>query len=126
MAKLKILLPVLLLVAGGVYSRAHAKPSAPEPNAEVYVLDQVFFVDLDGGRAAMLRVGLLVDDFEPATVPPDALASVAVTDVLTGAPANKLLSTTGRRELQERILDQIERKTDIEIASVLFPDLTVQ
>jgi hypothetical protein len=126
MAKLKILLPVLLLVAGGAYSRALAKPSEPEPNAEVYVLDQVFFVDLDGGRAAMLRVGLLVDDFEPATVPPDALASAAVTDVLTGASANKLLSTTGRRDLQERILEQIERKTDIEIASVLFPDLTVQ
>jgi hypothetical protein len=125
--KLTILSASLLLVAGGVCAHALAKPSAPAPEAEVYVLDQVFFVDLDEGRAAMVRVGLLVDDFEPAaTVPPDAMASAVVTDVLTGASADKLLSPKGRRTLQARILEQIERKSDIELTSVLFPDLTIQ
>jgi flagellar basal body-associated protein FliL len=126
MAKLGIPLVVLLLVAGGAYAHTLAKAAEPEPKADVYVLGQTFFVDLDGGRAAMLRVGLLVDELPPATVPPDALASAVVTDVLTGAPADKLLSPKGRHELQERILEQIERQTDLEIASVVFPDLTVQ
>ena len=126
MAKLKILAAVLLLSAGGAYSHSRATAAEPEPEAEVYVLGQVFFVDLDGGRAAMVRVGLLVDEFEPATVPPDALASEVVTDVLEGTSADKLLSPTGRHQLQQRILTQIERKTDIELASVVFPDLTVQ
>ena len=129
MAKLKLLVPVLvavlLLMAGGLYSRALAEPPAAEPKTEVYVLAQVFFVDLEGGRDAMLRVGLLVDDSKPATVPPDAQAGAAVTDVLTGASADKLLSTKGRLQLQERIRKQIERKTDLELASVVFPDLTV-
>jgi len=125
--KLTILTAALLLVAGGVHARSLAAASEPEPKAEVYVLDQVFFVDLDGGRAAMVRVGLLVDEFEPAaTVPPDALASAAVTDVLTGESADKLLSAKGRHRLQKRIVEQIERKTDMEIAGVVFPDLTIQ
>ncbi len=125
MAKLKILVPVvvLLLVAGGVYASA---PAEPKPKAEVFVLRQAFFVDLDGGRAAMLHVGLLVDPSKPALVPPDAAASAVVTDVLEGASADKLLSVKGRHQLQERILEQIERKTDLELASVVFPDLTIQ
>ena len=125
MAKLKILVPVvvLLLVAGGVYASA---PAEPKPKAEVFVLGQAFFVDLDGGRAAMLHVGLLVDPSKPALVPPDAAASAVVTDVLEGASADKLLSVKGRHQLQERILEQIERKTDLELASVVFPDLTIQ
>jgi len=129
MSKPKILLPVLaaalLLAGGGVYSHARAESPEPAPEAEVYVLGQTFFVDLDGGRAAMLRVGLLVDEFETASVPPDVKAGAVVTDVLTGASANKLLSPKGRRELQERIRVQIERKTDLELASVMFPDLTI-
>jgi hypothetical protein len=125
MAKLKILVPVLvlLLVAGGVYASA---PAEPKPKAEVFVLGQAFFVDLDGGRTAMLHVGLLVDASKPATIPPDAAASAVVTDTLEGASADKLLSVKGRHELQERIRVQIERKTDLELASVVFPDLTIQ
>lgn len=125
MAKLKILVPVvvLLLVAGGVYASA---PAEPKPQAEVFVLHQAFFVDLDGGRAAMLHVGLLVDPAKPATIPPDAAASAVVTDVLEGESADKLLSAKGRHQLQARILEQIERKTDLELASVVFPDLTIQ
>jgi hypothetical protein len=130
MAKLKLLVPVLvavpLLVAGGFYVAAPAAPAEPQAKVEVYVLDQVFFVDLEGGRDAMVRVGMLVDEFEPsATVPPDALAGAAVTDVLTGASADKLLSTKGRHQLQERIRRQIELETDLKLASVVFPDLTI-
>jgi hypothetical protein len=124
--KLTILTTAVLLTAGGVCVHALAKPSEPRPKAEVYVLDQIFFVDLDGGHAAMVRVGLLVDDHAPVTVPPDAVAGAVVTDVLTGASADKLMSAKGRHKLQERILEQIERKSDIELASVLFPDLTIQ
>jgi hypothetical protein len=127
MAKLKILVPVfvaaLLLLAGGAYSSTR---TAPKPKPEVFVLQQAFFVDLSGGRAAMLHVGLLVDASKPATVPPDAAASAVVTDVLEGVSADKLLSTRGRHQLQERIRVEIERKTDLELASVVFPDLTIQ
>jgi len=124
--KLTILTTALLLAAGGVCVHALAKNPEPRPKAEVYVLDQVFFVDLDEGRAAMVRVGLLVDEIAPATVPPDAMAGEVVTDVLTGASADKLLSAKGRHKLQARILEQIERESDLELASVVFPDLTIQ
>jgi hypothetical protein len=129
MAKLKtlgaVLVAGLLLTAGVAYSSTLASADA-KPEPEIFVLGQPFFVDLDGGRAAMLHVGLLVDASKPATVPPDAAASEVVTDVLEGASADKLLSTKGRHELQERIRVQIERKTGLELASVVFPDLTVQ
>jgi hypothetical protein len=129
MAKFKTLMPVLatglLLVAGGAGALAFATPAEPAPRPEVFVLGQVFFVDLDGGRTAMLHVGLLVDESKPVTVPPDAAASTVVTDVLKGASADKLLSTKGRHQLQATILEQIERRTDLELASVVFPDLTV-
>jgi hypothetical protein len=129
MEKLKILVPTLaaglLFVAGVAGAFGFATPSEPAPKPEVFVLGQVFFVDVGGGREAMLHVGLLVDESKPVKVPPDAAASAVVTDVLEGASAHELLSTKGRHRLQARILEQIERRTDLELASVVFPDLTV-
>jgi len=127
MSKLAIALPILLLVAGAAYVAGPGTPSASSKAKvapEVHVLAQTFFVDLGGDRAAMLRVGLLVEDFGP--VPQEAQASAAVSRELKGASADKLLSSKGRHQLQERIRARIKRDTDMEIASVLFPDLTVQ
>lgn len=126
MSKLAIVLPILLLAAGTVYVAwpgTPGEPSKAKVEPEVYVLAQTFFVDLDGDRAAMLRVGLLVEDFGP--LPQEAQASAAVSRELNGASAAKLLSSRGRHQLQERIRKRIKRDTDMEIASVLFPDLTV-
>ena len=127
MSKLAIALPILLLAAGAAYVAGPGTPSASSKAKvapEVHVLAQTFFVDLGGDRAAMLHVGLLVDDFGP--LPQEAQASAAVSRELEGASADKLLSSRGRRQLQERIRKRIKRDTDMEIASVLFPDLTVQ
>jgi flagellar basal body-associated protein FliL len=126
MSKLAIVLPILLLASGGAYlarSGTPTEPSKAKVEAEVLVLGQTFFVDLDGDRAAMLRVSLLVEEFGP--LPQEAQASAAVSRELKGASADKLLSSRGRHQLQERIRKRIKQETDMEIASVLFPDLTV-
>ena len=126
MAKLKIVLRPSSCSPSARRTCSRGRAAAePKPKAEVYVLDQAFFVDLDGGRAAMLRVGLLVDHVEPHG-PPMPWRAPPSTHVLKGASADKLLSSGGRHQLQERIRKRIKRQTDMEIASVLFPDLTVQ
>ena len=66
MSKLKILLPVLLLVGGGAYKFVLAKPKVKEPvpkvHGEVYVLPKDFLVNLSDGRFGKLSVALVFDD----------------------------------------------------------------
>ena len=65
MSKLKILLPVLLLVGGGAYKFVLAKPKVKEPvpkvHGEVYVLPKDFLVNLSDGRFGKLNVALVFD-----------------------------------------------------------------
>src|SRR4051794_41900442 len=63
MKNIKILIPVLLLVVGGVYKFVLAKP-APVPKAKiegsVYVMPKDFLINLKSGRFAKLNAALVL------------------------------------------------------------------
>src|SRR4051812_5286476 len=121
MSKLKIILPVLLLVLGGVYKFVLAKPApAPKPKiaGEVYVMPKDFLINLKGGRFAKLDVALVLKEGyvaapaaggEAAAAPPtgygvmpqEAVIRSIITDALTDSSAVKLQKEKSRRKLQE-------------------------
>jgi hypothetical protein len=147
-SKLKIILPLMLVIFGGTYKFVLAKP-APEPHhkiaGEVYVLPKDFLINLDGGRFAKLGVALvLAEGFSavpaagghggaaPAppegygTLPQEPVVRSIITDELTDAPAAKLTSAEGREKLQKLILKRLTRQTDVKVDDVLFTDVAVQ
>jgi len=149
--KLMILLPVLLLVFGGVYKFALAKP-APVPkkkvHGELYVLPKEFLLNLKDGRFVKLNVALVLEHGalaealaesaggghgaapEPpegfGTLPQEALVRDIVTNTLTGTKGETLISAEGREKLKLKILKKLEKGTDVHAEDVLFPDVTVQ
>ena len=62
--KLMILVPVLLLVLGGAYKFALAKPAPVHKkiDGEVYVLPKDFLINLKDGRFAKLNVALVLKE----------------------------------------------------------------
>jgi|SRR4051812_29403887 hypothetical protein len=148
MAKLKIILP-LLLVLGGAYKFVLAKPAPvqakPKIAGEVYVLPKDFLINLEGGHFAKLGVALVFHHgFAPAgaaagghgaaPTPPDGYGVLTqepvvrsiVTDVLTGQDGEELQAAHGREDLQKKILKRIRKTTDVEAEEVLFTDISVQ
>ena len=148
MSKLKILLPVLLLVGGGAYKFVLAKPRTKEPvpkvHGEVYVLPKDFLVNLSDGRFGKLSVALVFDDGftaapaagaeHGATDTPEGygvlvqepLVRAIVTDVLTDATAADLTGAKRRNEIEEKITKRIKKSTDVKVHEVLFTDVAVQ
>lgn len=144
MSKLKIVIPIVLVVLGGAYKFVLAKPTAsakPKVAGQVYVLGKEFLVNLSGGRYAKLTVGLVLaegdtsatassaeatppDGFGP--MPQEAVVRSDVTDVLTDAQDRDLINAKGRHKLQKRILKLIRSNTDVKADEVLFTDVTVQ
>jgi flagellar FliL protein len=146
MSKLKIVLPVLLLVLGGVYKFVLAKPApAPKPKiaGEVYIMPKDFLVNLKGGRFAKIDVALVLKEGyvaapaaggEAAAAPPtgygvmpqEAVVRSIITDALTDSTAAKLQKEKTRRRLQEEILKRIGAQTDVKVDDVLFTDVAIQ
>jgi flagellar FliL protein len=148
MAKMKILLPLLLVVGGGVYKFVLAKPKekAPEPKVqgEVYVVPKDFLVNLADGRYGKLNVAMVFDHgftAAPAggghggsTEAPEGygvlqqepLVRAIITDVLTDAEAEDLTDRHHREEMQEKIAKRIKKTTDVKVHEVLFTDVAVQ
>ena len=65
MKNIKILIPVLLLVVGGVYKFVIAKPApAPKPKIEgsVYVMPKDFLINLKAGKFAKLNAALVLKE----------------------------------------------------------------
>jgi flagellar FliL protein len=146
--KLMIVLPVLLVVLGGAYKFVLAKPAKAEPKPKVegtvYVLGKEFLVNLEEGHFAKLTVALVLahDDTSTAAAgdhgaapkPPEgygamsqeAVVRAVITDELAGVKAEELIDREGRERLQEHILKDLEKKTDVHVEEVLFPDVTVQ
>ena len=144
-SKLKFIVPILLLVVGGVYKFVLAKPGPPPPKpkvpGEVYVLPKEFLIQLDGGRFAKLSVGLVLGEGQPTagasheaakppegfgTLPQEAVIRDLVTDELTDDKADDLVSATGREKLKSRLLRSITKKTDVKVEEILFTDVAVQ
>jgi flagellar protein FliL len=56
----------------------------------------------------------------------EAVVRAVVTDDLTDVSANDVIDREGREELQDKILKDLKKKTDVKVEEVLFPDVTVQ
>jgi hypothetical protein len=148
MSKIKIIIPVLLLLLGGVYKFVLAKPApAPKPkiSGEVYIMPKDFLINLKGGRFAKLNVALVLKEgYLPAgaaagggeapTAPPtgygvnpqEAVVRSIITDALTDQSASRLQHEKSRKKLQADILKLIRRDTDVEVDDVLFTDIAIQ
>ncbi|MCW3039508.1 MAG: flagellar basal body-associated FliL family protein [Solirubrobacterales bacterium] len=145
-SKLKIIIPLALLIAGGAYKFVLAKPPiAPPPKiaGEVYVLPKDFLLNLADGKFAKLGVGLIFKEGftaapaaggEAAAAPPEgygllpqeAVVRDIVTDVVTSAKAKDLTTSKGREHLKKRILKRLRKQTDVKAEDVLLTDIAVQ
>jgi flagellar protein FliL len=144
-SKLKFIVPILLVVLGGVYKFVLAKPAtaAPKPKVEgqVYVLPKEFLINLSGGRFAKLSVGLVLDESQAVasadkeapkppegfgTLPQEAVIRDIVTDRLTDDNADSLVTEKGREKLKKQLLASMKKKTDVKVKEVLFTDVAVQ
>jgi len=146
MSKLKIILPLALIIAGAAYKFALAKPApAPKPKVEgeVYVLPKDFLVNLADGRYGKLNVALVFDHgFTAAAetgheggaeapegygvLTQEALVRDIITDTLTDATAKQLTDRKERDELKEKVAKKIDKTTDVKVDEVLFTDVAVQ
>ena len=145
--KLMIVLPVLLVVLGGAYKFVLANPkeaeAKPKVDGSVYILEKEFLVNLHNGRFAKLTVALVLSHDDTSTAPAgghegtsppegygamsqEAVIRAIVTDDLTDVTAADVIDREGREALQEKILKDIEKKSDVKAEEVLFPDVTVQ
>lgn len=147
MSKLKIVLPVLLVVLGGVYKFVLAKPAPvpkPKVHGEVYIMPKDFLINLKDGRfakldaALVLKTGYLEAEVAklgkeapppPAgygTLPQEAVVRAVITDALTDQTAARMQHLKSRQKLQKLILKRIQRDTDVEADDVLFTDVAIQ
>ena len=141
--KLIIVVVAALVGAGGAYKTVLAKPKekAPEPKVHgvVYVLPKEFLVNLANERYAKLQVALVVEHLpvvegHGGATPPDgygiepqeAVIRDIITDELTDSTDRELIGQEGREKVKKRILESINKHTDVKVEEVLFPDVTVQ
>ena len=144
-SKLKFIVPILLVLAGGAYKFVLAKPGAPAPkpkvDGQVYVLPKEFLINLAGGRFAKLSLGLVLDDSQATastskeavkppdgfgTLPQEAVIRDIVTARLTDDNADSLVTESGREKLKKSLLLSIKKETDVKVEEVLFTDVAVQ
>ena len=139
--KLMIILPVLLIVLGGAYKFALAKPAPAKQKiaGTVYVLPKDFLINLTDGKFAKLDVALVlkaapVVDPAAASSPPEGYGALPqeaavrdiVTNIVTDVSSQSLISRAGREKLKKKILRTILKTTDVEAENVLFTDVAVQ
>jgi flagellar basal body-associated protein FliL len=138
---------VLVVVLAGAYKFVLAKPapakSKPKVEGTVYILGKEFLVNLADNRFAKLTVALVLDEkdtsvaaaggeggstapegFGPMTE--EAVVRDVITNDLTDAKDNDLISAKGRKGLKEEILKDLKAHTDVKVDDVLFTDVTVQ
>jgi hypothetical protein len=150
MKNIKIIIPVLLLVLGGVYKFVLAKP-APVPKhkieGEVYIMPKDFLINLKSGRfaklnaALVLKHGYLAEAIAAAsggghevaappagygTLPQEAVVRAIITDALTDISATRLEKEKSRMKVQKGVLERIHHETDVEAEDVMFTDLAIQ
>ncbi len=147
MKNIKIIIPLVLVLVGGVYKFALAKPPVKEHHkvaGEVYVLPKDFLVNMDGGKFAKLGVALVLKEgyaaapaaggHEAPTAPPEgygvlpqeAVIRSIVTDTITNSSVKQLVTKKGRKKITERIKKRILHESDVKIDDVLLTDVAVQ
>jgi len=137
---LALALPVLLFAG---YTMTKPKPVVKEKiKGTLYVLPKDFLLNLTDGRYAKLTVGLELapgqsdgasaatasssSESTTGTLPEEPLVREIVTNVVTGASGEQLVSAAGRRTIKRQILQAITQQTDVKVDAVIFPDMTVQ
>ena len=138
---------VLIVVLAGAYKFVIAKPTAakakPKVDGTVYILGKEFLVNLADNRFAKMTVALVLDH-KDTSVPaagsesgaslPDGFGPMteeaAVRDVitndLTDAKADDLITAKGRNGVKEEILKDLKAHTDVKVDDILFTDVTAQ
>jgi flagellar basal body-associated protein FliL len=140
--KLKFIVPIVLVLVGGVYKTVLAKPAQlPKPKIEgtVYVMPKEFLLNMADGRYAKLDVSLVLDKEEVLPTAEGGAVSEnygaleqepavrdVITDVVTDEPSKDLIDRAGRELLKKKILKEIRSKTDVKVDEVLFTDVAVQ
>lgn len=147
--KLKFIIPLALVIAGGAYKFVLAKPPVPVHHkvaGEVYVLPKDFLLNVEGGKFAKLGVALVFKEGfsaapaggghgeAPAAAPPEGygvlpqepLVRSIVTDVVTDSSVRRLTTKKGRRAITEQILKRLKKETDVKVDEVLLTDVAVQ
>jgi flagellar FliL protein len=139
--KLKIILPVILLLAaagGGAYffilAPKPAKAAPPKVVGTLFPLSPEFVVNLSGEHYGKVSIALLLTAGAPAastdgtaaTLPEDAAVRAIVTNDLTGLPSSDLIDRPKRNAIEQKILTDLQKKTDVKVSEVLFTDVVVQ
>ena len=138
---------VLIVVLAAAYKFVIAKPTAakakPKVDGTVYILGKEFLVNLADNRFAKLTVALVLDHKDTsvpaaggeggATVPDgfgamteEAAVRDVITNDLTDAKADDLITAKGRAGVKEEILKDLKAHTDVKVDDILFTDVTVQ
>jgi flagellar FliL protein len=140
--KLKFVIPIVLVLFGGVYKTVLAKPPKL-PKAKiagtVYVMPKEFLLNMADGRYAKLDVSLVLDKSEVLPASEGASTSEnygalaqepavrdVITDTVTDAPSKDLIDRSGREQLKKEILKEIRQHTDVKVDEILFTDVAVQ
>lgn len=147
-SKLKFIIPLtVLLLLGGVYKFALAKPAA-EPKTKihgvVYVLPKEFVVNLEDGRFAKFNVALVLDHSQPTAPaaeghgapvePPEGFGTLEqegiirdiVVDEVTGVESDELVKKKKRAKLKKKLVKHIKQHSDVKVHEVLLTDIAVQ
>ena len=141
--KLKIILPVLILLAvggGAAYmfllggGSASAKVAPPKIVGTLLPLTPDFTFNLADGHYGKVTAALLLsagapsstDPSIPATLTENAAVRSIVTDQLTGLSSNGLVQPAARPKLLARILKALQSQTDVKVTRVYFTDVVVQ
>ena len=138
---------VLVVVLAAAYKFVLAKPAPakakPKVEGTVYILPKEFLVNLADNRFAKLTVALILDEKDksvPAagaegsatapegfgTMTEEAVVRDVITNDLTDAKDEDLITTKGRQAMKEEILKDLKADTDVKADDVLFTDVTVQ
>jgi flagellar basal body-associated protein FliL len=140
--KLKIILPVLLLVlvgGGGAYKFVLAgggsgkKAPRPKVAGELLPLTPDFTINLDGGHYGKVSVALEMDGGIPKaaegaapSLKENAVVRSIVTNDLTGLTTDELIQRQTREKLLDNILKDLQSQTDEQVTHVFFTDVVVQ
>ena len=140
--KLKFVIPIVLVLVGGVYKTVLAKPAKlPKPKiaGTVYVMPKEFLLNMADGRYAKLDVSLVLDKEEVLPTADGGTANEnygaleqepavrdVITNIVTDSPSKDLINRDGRERLKKLILKGIRQNTDVKVDEVLFTDVAVQ
>jgi flagellar FliL protein len=141
----KRLIPIIVVIfavlgyAGYTFAMPK-KHTTTKVNGTIYILPKQFTLNMKGGQYATLTVALLLAPGQSvgatnATNPPptgfgslteEAVIRAIITNDVTDQPESALVTQTGRKALEAKILSDIHSQTDTLVNAIYFTDVAVQ